>query len=220
VVSLASVGQYLGIGAALPGVTLRVGARYMYPFSGRLLVPRDSYTRTDLEQEEGPRADHLALESELTGTVPILVGSAFAVLTAYRTELVDDGFFLYEEALRTIMAPPYIWRARLGYLLSFGRDGSIRVGPVGEVIGIPERSASVIRAGFLGSVLINAHLEAQASLIPVITSPDTIGLAGGDFGQLGVRFRWATGSTPDPERVRRALETIREERGIVPEAER
>jgi hypothetical protein len=63
----------------------------------------------------------------------------------------------------------------------------------------------VVRAGVLGSVLINANLEAQASLIPVIVSPDRLGMAAGDFGQLGVRFHWATGSKPDPERVRQVL---------------
>jgi hypothetical protein len=219
VLSLSGVGQYLGLGASFPGLTVRLGARYTYPFSKTLLIERESYSRTDLDREEGPRADYLALESELTGTVPILFGSAFAVLSAYRIELVDDDFFLYEESLRTIMKPPYIWRARLGYLLSFGRAGSIRVGPAGELIGIPERDEFVVRAGLLGSVLISAHLEAQASFIPVIVSPDTTGLAGGDFGQLGVRFRWATGSTPDPERVRRQLERIREERRALPQAQ-
>ena len=49
----------------------------------------------------------------------------------------------------------------------------------------------IVRAGLLGSVSLDAHLEAQVSLIPVWVSPDSLGLAGGDFGQLGVRLRWA-----------------------------
>jgi hypothetical protein len=104
-----------------------------------------------------------------------------------------------------IMDPPYVWRARLGYLLAFGRDGAIRIGVAGDVIGVPGRDEYVVRGGLLGSVSMTAHLEAQVSFIPVLVSPDSIGLAGGDFGQLGVRFRWATGSKPKAERLREEL---------------
>lgn len=197
-VSLGGLGQYAGIGAALPGVNLRAGARYFFPFSRSFLTPRDSFTRTDIELLDGPKADYLALESELTFTVPVPAGSAFAVLTGYRTFLVPDGFYLFEESLRAVMEPPYIWRARLGYLAAFGRDGAIRLGPAGEVIGLPGRDELVVRAGLIASLSIDAHVEAQASFIPVIVSPDRLGIAGGDFGQLGVRFRWATGSDPAP----------------------
>ncbi len=203
--SLSGLGHYLGIGGSLPGLTARVGARYTYPLSRDYLQPRSRYYRLDLERRETERAKYLALEAELAATVPVLVGSAFAVLTAYRVELVPDEYFVFEENLRQVIEPPYIWRARLGYLLGFGRDGSIRVGAAAEWIGLPGREEHVVRAGLLGSVLINAHLEAQASLIPVIVSPDRTGLAGGDFGQLGIRYRWASGSQPDPQRVRRVL---------------
>jgi hypothetical protein len=204
--SLSGIGHYLGLAAGVPRLTLRLGGRYTYPFSRFYLEEKDSFTRNDIDIEDGPKAKYLALEAELVGTVPLGVGSLFAVLSGYRISFTEEGFYLYEESLRTIMEPPYIWRARLGYLLSFGRDGAIRVGPVAEVIGLPGRDELVIRGGLIGSVLISAHFEAQASLIPVLVSPDTLGLAGGDFGQLGIRFRWATDSTPDPERVREALE--------------
>jgi hypothetical protein len=211
VLSLGGVGQYLGFGASLPGLSLRAGGRYTYPFSRAYLTPQDSFSRLDLDIRGGnPKAQYLALEAELTGTIPLFYGSLFAVLSGYRTEFVEEGFYLFEESLRSVMKPPYIWRGRLGYLLSFGIDGSIRVGPAAEVIGLPGRDEFVIRGGVLGSVLINAHLEAQASFIPVLVSPDTLGLAGGDFGQLGIRFSWATGSTPDSERVKNLLEEMRQ----------
>ena len=200
--SVGGVGQYAGIGAGIPGLSARVGGRYFYPFQRRLLPPRESYTREDMQLEEGPRGDYLALEAEISATLPMGRGSLFGVLTGYRVELVPDGLLIYEESLRTIMKPPHIWRTRLGYLLSLGQNGAIRIGPVSEVVGMPGRYDVVLRGGLLTSVLINAHLEAQASFIPVLTSPDSLGLAGGDFGQLGVLFRWATGSTPDPDRVR------------------
>lgn len=210
--SLSGVGHYLGLGGSLPGLTARVGARYTYPFSRDYLKPRSSYDRIDLERRDEDPAKYLALEAELAATVPVLVGSAFAVLTGYRLQGVPDEYFVFEENLRQIMEPPYIWRARLGYLVGFGRDGSIRMGVAGEYIGIPGREEYVVRAGLLGSVVINSYLEAQASLIPVIVSPDRLGLAGGDFGQLGVRFSWASGSTPDPARVQQVLIERRKQR--------
>lgn len=224
--SLSGLGQYVGVGGAVPGLTARAGARYTYPLSRDYLEPRSSYDRLDLELRETEPAKYLALEAEVAATVPVLVGSAFAILTAYRVELVPDDLFVFEENLRQIMEPPYIWRARLGYLVGFGKDGSIRIGAAAEYIGLPGREEHVVRAGVLGSVLISANLEAQASLIPVIVSPDRLGLAGGDFGQLGVRYHWATGSKPDPDRVRQVLidreKRRAEERGddALPEAAR
>jgi hypothetical protein len=203
--SLHSVGYYGGLSAGIPGLVGRVGARSTHPFERTLLLPRDRFERADLDRNEGPRADYLALEAEVTATVPLWIGSAFGLGTLYRIEGVDGGYFLYDENLRVVVEPPYVWRTRLGYLAAFGSRGAIRLGVAGDLIGIPGRDAYVVRGGVLGSVIITAALEAQASFIPVLVSPDAIGLAGGDFGQLGVRFRWATDATPDPEKVKRAL---------------
>jgi hypothetical protein len=196
VVSLRAVGHYGGVAAAIPGLQFRVGARYNYSFQQSFLERQGSYNRSDLDLQQGPKSAFLALQAELTATVPILAGSAIGVLTGTRTELVPDGYDVYEDSLRAVMRPPYLWRARLGYLLSLGRDGAIRIGPAADVIGLPGRQEMIVRAGLLGSVLLSAHLEIQASFIPVIASPDTIGLAGGDFGQLGISLRWATASQP------------------------
>jgi hypothetical protein len=70
----------------------------------------------------------------------------------------------------------------------------------------------VVRAGLLGSVSISAELDVQVALIPVLASPDNLGLAGGDFGQLGIRYRFATGSAPDPERLTDAVRSKERER--------
>jgi hypothetical protein len=203
-VSTGNVGGYAGIGGAVPGLSFRTGARYTYPFSRTYLDPRDSYTRLDLDRVEGDKAAYLALEAELTATVPAPAGSLFGVLTGYRVMLVPDDQYVFEDSLRTVMEPPYIWRARLGYLFAFGRDAAIRIGPAADYIGVPNRGERVVRAGLVGSVAVTAHVEAQASFIPVIVSPDTIGLAGGDFGQLGIRYRWATDSRPAPDKLREA----------------
>lgn len=196
IVSTGGAGQYMGVQGALPFLSLRLGARYYYPFSRSMLRPRANYSRNDIELLEGPRADYLALQAEVNATIPAPIGSVFALANLYQVRLVPDGYYLYEESLRSVMEPPWIWRARLGYLVGIGRERAIRLGVAGDLIGLPGRGEFVVRAGILGSVAINAHLDAQASFIPVWLSPDNLGLAGGDFGQLGVRLRWATGSTP------------------------
>jgi hypothetical protein len=208
-VSTSGLGYYVGLSGAWPGIAVRAGSRYQYPFKRSLLEPRASYSRRDLALLEGPRAEYRAWEAELTLTLPAWAGSVFAVLTGYRIDVSEPDLFLYEESLRVVVEPPYLWRARLGYLFAFGPAGAIRFGPALELIGMPTREEHVLRAGVVGSVSINAYLEAQASFIPVLISPDNLGLEGGDFGQLGVRFRWATDSTPDPDRVREYRRTSR-----------
>ncbi|HEX6277715.1 MAG TPA: hypothetical protein VFZ53_31955, partial [Polyangiaceae bacterium] len=188
--SLGGVGQYFGASAGVPGLTFRLGGRYFYPFARSLLPPADHYTRTDIELAAGPRADYLAYEGELAAAAPLFRGSVFGVVTGYRVSMVEPGYHLYEESLRAVMEPPYIVRARAGYLLALSRTGAIRAGAVAEVLGLPGRRELVVRAGILGSVSISAELQAQVTLIPVLVSPDRLGLAGGDFGQLGVRYTW------------------------------
>ena len=195
-ISVGGLGHYTGVAAALPGLTLRFGNRYVYPFSRSFLEPKAHFTRSDTELLRGSKADYLAFEGEVAGTLALFRGSLFGVLTGYRTELVPEGYYLFEESLRAVMAPPYIYRVRLGYLLAMNPAGAIRLGVASDVIGLPGRDAFVIRGGLLGSVLITAQLEAQASFIPVLVSPDSLGLMGGDFGQLGVRFLWASGAKP------------------------
>jgi hypothetical protein len=208
--SLGGIGQYFGASAGIPGLTFRFGGRYFYPYARALLQPQDHYTRTDIELAEGPRADYLAYEGEVAAAAPLFSGSIFGVLTGYRVTNVEPGYLLYEESLRAVMEPPYIVRARAGYLLALSRTGAIRVGAVGEVLVLPGRDEFIVRAGVLGSVSISAELEAQVSLIPVLVSPDHLGLAGGDFGQLGVRYSFATQSEPDPERLKDAVRRDRE----------
>jgi hypothetical protein len=207
--ALGGVGGYMGFSAGVPGLTLRAGSRYFYSFERTLLAPQPRYTRTETELAEGPAGDYVAHEAEAAGTVPLFSGSVFGVLTGYRVTHVQPGYYLFEDNLRVVMDPPYVWRARLGYLLALSANGAIRVGAAGEVIGLPGRDAFVVRAGLLASVSISAELEAVVSLIPVIVSPDSLGLSGGDFGQLGIRYRIATGSKPDPQRLDEAAKKTR-----------
>lgn len=204
-VSFGGLGSYFGASVGVPGFTLRGGARYFFPFSRTALPASEHFDSLDLDLDRGPRGDYLAYEAEATATAPLFSGSVFGVLTGYRLSLVPSGYYVFEENLHAIVKPPYVWRARLGYLLALSRNGSIRVGAAADLIGLPGRDEFIVRAGVLGSILISAQVEAQVSLVPVLVSPDSLGIAGGDFGQLGIRYTWATDSTPDPKRLEDAV---------------
>jgi hypothetical protein len=208
---MGGLGYYSGLAVALPWFSVRGGSRYFYPFGRRLLEPQEEYERSEIGLLEGPAGDYLAYELEVAGTLPLGPGSLFGVATGMYVGLVPPDKYVYEDSLKVVVAPPYVWRTRVGYLLALGMNGAIRVGVAGETIGLPGRDALVIRGGLMASVLISSELEAQASILPVLMSPDSLGLAGSDFGQLGVRYRWGSDSTPDPKRVQQALDAARAE---------
>jgi hypothetical protein len=94
-----------------------------------------------------------------------------------------------------------VYRARVGYSLILGHEGIARVGLVGEVIDIPDRNAQVYRAGFIGSFDIDDHLQLIATILIPVYGPDSLGLLGADYTEIGIRYRWATGHSHARERI-------------------
>jgi hypothetical protein len=189
-------GGYGGARFAVPFADLRVGAREFLAFNHNFLEPKDHYGALDLNSTIGDKSRYLTLEAELSGAIQAGPGSILFVLTGSSVRGVREGLYVYEETLRVIVAPPWIWRTRLGYAVRLGREGNSSVGVVGEVLGLPGRHEHVFRAGIVASFAVSRQLEALFTLVPPILSPDTIGIAGGDIAQLGIRFRWATGLAP------------------------
>lgn len=92
-----------------------------------------------------------------------------------------------------IVAPPLVWRARTGYSLRMGPRGQHSAGLVTEILDVPKRDDSrTVRAGPVLRIGLSRHLEVRGSFVLTVMSPDTIGLVGGDFTELGVRWRTAT----------------------------
>jgi hypothetical protein len=190
------LGAYGGVRVQLPWFDVRVGARGFLAFAHTFLAPAAHYSTVDLDTATGPIAKYVTLEAELSGGIPAGPGTLLSVLTASSVQGVPSGSFVYEETLRVITDPPAIYRVRFGYALRLGSEGAARVGAVGEVLDLPDRHALVYRAGIVASFAIDEHLEALGLLIIPVASPDSIGIAGGDFGELGLRYRWATGQRP------------------------
>lgn len=192
-ISLSGTRYYAGIRGVLPIVDLRIGARYELPVEQYFLPPQDSYQREELETERTAPQRYIAGEGELTTSWPMPGGSMFLVGTGYVLGAVESPYYIFEEALKVVAAPPFMWRGRLGYLGHIGWLGTMKLGGAAEVIHLVAREAAVVRAGPLVSVALTHHLEASAGIMIVAYSPDDLGIVGADLGQLGVRYRWATG---------------------------
>jgi len=105
---------------------------------------------------------------------------------------------LVEDQMNVAMRPPWLFRARGGYLHAFGVDRGLRIGAAVEVIHNPERDLFVLRAGPQLGVTLTHHLEAGVSIMVALLSKDDLDLAGTEIGQFGFRYKWATGD-PFPE---------------------
>jgi hypothetical protein len=186
---------HTGLRMALPMFDFRVGARYETSLDHYFLTPRESYERLDIEERNFGRARYLAAEAELSSSIPLPcdAGSIITVISGYNLLGVPEGTFVFDEQMKVVVDPPFYWRARLGYLAHIGWEGTMRLGAAAEVIHLPEREDYVVRAGPAISVSLTHHLETLATVMIVAHGPDNLGLVGADFGQLGLRYRWATG---------------------------
>jgi hypothetical protein len=187
------VAGYAGLRFDLPFVNLRLGGRYWYTFRRSFLVPEDSYSVEDIELRAGPRSRFLTWEAELTTTVPLGVGSLLFEGSLSFVTGVPDDYYVYEETLRVVVDPPWVWRTRFGYTVAIDDDRTIVLGPVLELVGIPERYEVVYRAGALARIFLSPALEARGTFVPAVITPDPLGARGGDAFLLGIRYRWATG---------------------------
>ena len=192
-VGLGSERFYAGFRARHPGINFRVGVRYEAAVQQGFLPPQESYERVDLETECCGLSRYLAPEAEVTATVPIPYGSIIGVVTGMAVALTPSDFYVWEQSLRTVIAPPWVWRARLGYLAHIGWAGSMKLGAAAEIIHIPRREMVVVRAGPLVSVGLTHHLEVNGGLMIVAASRDSIGLPAADVGQLALIYKWALG---------------------------
>jgi hypothetical protein len=193
IIGSSGLGFYSGLRLAIPHFDVRAGARAFYSFQHSFLVPHDHFSRLDSEDRSQPTSRYVTLEAEATLRFRVGWGDLVAVLTGSAVTLTPAGYDVFEETLRVITKPPFIWRGRFAYAFVLGPLDAVSVGPVIEVVGLPRRDALVLRGGVSAHVWLTDDMEAIATFVPVITSPDSIGLDGADFAQLGIRWRWATG---------------------------
>ncbi len=184
---------YGGIRGTLPQFGVRVGVRNTFTMAEYVLPPQESYTRIDADYENTVRSRYFALEAEMAGAISLPGGSVFGTATLYSIFGAPEPYYLYEEAAKVIMARPYLFRVRAGYIAQPTWEGTLKVGVGGEVIGDPGRGVFHVRLGPAFSVSLTHHLDVLGTLSVIVASPDSLGLLGADLGSFALRYRWATG---------------------------
>ncbi|MFT7580923.1 MAG: hypothetical protein ACI9MR_002597, partial [Myxococcota bacterium] len=193
VVSQSGIDLYTGLRFALPSVDLRIGGRYHYSFRRAYLERSGRYTRDDIDIVDFENANYFNFEAELSYGLSLGPGALFGETAVTYTTGVPDGLNLYEETMRVVIEPPWVGRQRLGYAFAFGFNGALSLGPVVEFLYLPGREDFVFRAGLVARLKLFDDLDARASFIPALATPDNLGLRGGDSFLIGARWRWATG---------------------------
>ncbi|MET0794810.1 MAG: hypothetical protein ABW061_25040 [Polyangiaceae bacterium] len=193
IVSQAGLGAYAGLRIEIPHLDFRFGPRYFSSFEHTYLQTRPSYSRLDLEKVSGNPSRTLTLEAELDLMLDMGPGRLLLRGSGSYVSGVPDGESAFEETLHIIVDPPLVWRARLAYVFKFGARNQHSLGPALDLLDVPKRDDSrTIRVGPILRLALSRRVDVRGSFIFTLISPDRIGLEGGDFTELGVRYRWAS----------------------------
>ncbi|MEI9940900.1 MAG: hypothetical protein WDO69_27095 [Pseudomonadota bacterium] len=193
IVSQAGWGAYAGVRIEIPHMDLRLGPRYFSAFQHTYLETQPSYTRLELESSSGKPSHTLTYEAELDLNFDLGPGRLLLRGSASYVTGVPDGYSAFEETLHIIVDPPFVWRARLAYVFTFGARNQHSLGPAIDLLDVPKRDDSrTIRIGPILRLALSRRVDVRGSFIFTVVSPDRIGLAGGDFTELGIRYRWAS----------------------------
>ena len=129
----------------------------------------------------------------MAGGYPLFGGAVFGIFGVYHPTGTPEGWNFFDQTLQIAAAPPLLWRARAGYLKSVDKWDMMRLGAAVEAVGNPARDAVLVRVGPTITALITHHLEAYGAALMMVHGKDPIGTAGSQFGEVGFRYRWATG---------------------------
>jgi hypothetical protein len=189
----AGLGAYGGLRLELPFVDIRAGARYYRPFTHTYLDPHSSYDRISLETSNDVVASIVTYETELDSSIPLGPGNLLARGSLSYITGVPTGKYVFEETLKIIAKPPWVWRIRGGYVFRLGQYSQHSIGVVVDALDVPGRDDSkTFRVGPVLRWVLSRRVEVRGSFVLTVFSPDRIGLVGSDFTEIGVRYRWAT----------------------------
>jgi hypothetical protein len=186
------LGAWAGLRVALPFIDLRVGARYFSAFTASFLAPAEAYSRASIELRDGPSARWLDLEAELSWSAGFGSGQLYGEHAVTYAVGVSDGYWLYDETLRLVLDPPWAWRQRIGAAFYVDSAKRFAMGPILEVAGSPGRGTVIVRFGGAIRMRVYDDLEVRGTFVPVLASPDQLGLRGADAFLVGIRYLWAT----------------------------
>jgi hypothetical protein len=188
------LGVYTGGRVDLPFLDFRVGPRFFSAFEHTYLERKPSYDRIDLERVASTAlARILTLEAELDVTLDVGPGRLLLRGSASYVTNVPEDENVFEETLHIIVEPPWVWRTRVAYGLTFGAHDQHSIGAAVDLLEVPARDESrTVRVGPILRMQLSRRVDVRGSFIFTVVSPDRIGLVGGDFTELGLRYRWAS----------------------------
>ncbi|HEY0467968.1 MAG TPA: hypothetical protein VGC79_27400 [Polyangiaceae bacterium] len=187
------LGAYAGLRLEIPHLDFRIGPRYFASFNHTFLPHQESYSRLDLESNSGEPSRTLTFEAELDLNFDLGPGRLLLRGSASFVTGVPEDYNAFEETLHIIVDPPLVWRARLAYAFTFGSRKQHGIGAAVDLLDVPKRDDSrTIRIGPILRLALSRRVDVRGSFIFTVVSPDRIGLAGGDFTELGIRYRWAS----------------------------
>jgi hypothetical protein len=187
------LGAYGGFRVEIPHLDWRIGPRFFSSFEHTYLDRKPTYARIDLERDVSNLARTLTFETELDLSFVLGPGAVLLRGSASYITGVPDGKDAFEETLHIIVAPPFVWRTRLAYVFTFGSHNQHSLGPAVDILDVPKRDDSLtIRVGPILRMQLSRRVDVRGSFIATVVSPDRIGLRGGDFTELGLRYRWAS----------------------------
>lgn len=184
---------YGGVRAATPVFDLAFGVRDTWSFNKPFLRPRESYTGSDVVNAAGNEARYWAYEAEVVGIIPFPYAALAGDFIAVGALDVPKGAYFYDESYRIVAGDSLFFVMRVAAVARFLREQSLKVGVLTEHIFGTGRGDPVTRVGPFVSLQLTDHLEINAVLTVVASSPDDLGLIHGSYGVAGVRYRWATG---------------------------
>jgi hypothetical protein len=193
IVTSGELAVYGGVRLELPYFDFRLGPRLFRAFDHTYLDDQPSFTRLELETANGPQATATTYEAEVDLSIPVGPGNIVGRGSISYVTGVPAGQDVFEETLHVIVRPPWVWRGRLGYAFRFGAYRQHSIGLIAEVLDVPMRDDGItVRAGPLLRFVLSRRVELRGSFVIPVVSPDSIGIVGGDFAELGVRYRWAS----------------------------
>jgi hypothetical protein len=184
---------YGGVRAATPILDLAFGVRDTWSFNKPALEPRDSFSGDDVVEGSGHRLRYWAYEAEAVGVVPLPHAALVGDFIAIGALDVPKGKYFYDESYRAVVADSLFFVMRVAAVARLLNENSLKVGVMTEHLFGTGRGDPVTRFGPVASLQITDHLEINAALTLVVSSPDHLGLIHGTYGVAGIRYRWATG---------------------------
>lgn len=191
--TLGGVTLAAGIHGQVPNIDISVTAKSFRATDSRLVRKNDLYYESDTSIETEPKTAYQSLDADLAVTVKGLGGTVGLETRGIAVFGVPDGYDVFEDTLRLIVRPPFVWQTKLTYLAWPGWQDNLAVGFVAELIGSPARDNLVFRTGPVVTVSLTDHLQAIGSAAFAIFYHDDLGLSGSDLGQIALRYRWASG---------------------------